>query len=103
MSHQIKSYLQNFQYFLKRVQFGINKGLELFLATTEIKKEVEINFDAIEVKIEVPITLEMKEDVKIIFITFAIKEKVEKLKDVEIIYKKISSNWGTKASTRIHN
>jgi hypothetical protein len=71
------------------------------LATTKIKKEVD--FDAREVKIEVPITLEIKEEIKIILITFAIKEEIEKLKDVDIVYKKIRSNWHTKANTRIHN
>jgi hypothetical protein len=95
--------LQKFQYFLKRVQFGINKGLEVNLATTKIKKEVEVDFDAREVKIEVLITLEIKEEIKIILITFAIKEAIEKFKVVEIVYRKIRSNWHTKANTRIHN
>jgi hypothetical protein len=73
------------------------------LATTKIKKEVEVDFDAKEVKIEVLATLEIKEEIKIILITFAIKEEVEKLKDVEIVLKKTRFNWHTKASTRIHN
>jgi hypothetical protein len=61
MSDQGESSLQEFQHFFKRLQFGINKGLNNNLITTEIKKAVEINPNAKDVKREVLITFEIKE------------------------------------------
>jgi hypothetical protein len=38
MSHQGESSLQEFQHFKKKIQFGINKGLDNNSITIEIKK-----------------------------------------------------------------
>jgi hypothetical protein len=60
MSHQGESSLQEFQYFLERLQFGVNKGLNNNLIP-KIKKAIEINPNARDVKGEVLITFEIKE------------------------------------------
>jgi hypothetical protein len=74
MSYHVGSFLQEFQCFLKRLQFGINKGLEIYLATTKIKKEVEIDYNAREVKIFFFATFEIKEEVEVVVITSEIKK-----------------------------
>jgi len=38
MSYQVGSLLHEFQCYSKRLQFGINKGLEIYLATIKFKK-----------------------------------------------------------------
>jgi hypothetical protein len=65
--------------FLKRLQFRINKGLEAYLVTIEITKEVEVvNFIARGVKKEIPTTLEIKEEVEKIPTTLEIKKGSKK-------------------------
>jgi len=78
MSHQGGSSLHEFQCFLGRLQYGINKGLDNKLVTIEIKKVIEVDPNAREVKKEVPTTFKIKEQVKKVFITFVVKEKVTK-------------------------
>ncbi len=85
MSHQLGSLLQEFQYFKKKLQSMINRGLETNLVTIEITKEIGVNFNAKEVKIEVLIRFEIKEKVEVVLITFAIKEEVDRFDEVEIV------------------
>jgi hypothetical protein len=59
-------------------------GLEIDLATIDIKKEIEINFNARDIKIEIPATFE----IKVVPITFVIKNEVEKLEEMEIMQEK---------------
>jgi hypothetical protein len=58
MSHQGESLLQEFQHFLERLQFRINKGLDNNLVTTKIKKAIELHPNARDVKNEVFITFD---------------------------------------------
>jgi len=76
MSHQGGSSLQKFQHFLKRLQFGINKGLDNNLITTKIKKAVEIDPNVRDVKKEVLTTFEIREKVGKIPIAFVVKKEV---------------------------
>jgi hypothetical protein len=64
MSHQGRSSLHEFQCFLERLQYGINKGLNNNLITIEIKKVIKVDLNAREVKKEVPTTFKIKEEVK---------------------------------------
>lgn len=64
----------NFNVFLERLQFGINKGLKIYLPTTQIKKEIELDYNAREVKIKVFATFEIKEEVEVVLITSEIKK-----------------------------
>jgi hypothetical protein len=82
MSHQGESLLQKFQFFLERLQFEINKGLNNNLITTEIKKVVEIHPNATDVKKKVLTVFEIKEKVEHIPITFVVKEEVEELEAI---------------------
>jgi hypothetical protein len=59
-------------------------GLEIDLATIDIKKETKTNFNASDIKIEIPTTFE----IKVILITFVIKDEVEKLEEMEIMQEK---------------
>ncbi len=88
MSHQVKILLQEFQFFLERLQYWIDMGLEINLVTIDIKKEIEIDFNAREVKIEIPITFDIKEEVEVVPITFVIKNKVEKLEKMKVMQEK---------------
>jgi len=61
MSQEIGNLLQKFENFLKRLQSGINKGLDGELVASKIK----------EVKVK------KEEEVKAIFLTFDTKKEVE--------------------------
>ncbi len=59
----MKIHCNNFNIFFKRLQYGINKGLDNNLIITKVKKAVKINHNARDVKKEVIITFEIKEKV----------------------------------------
>jgi hypothetical protein len=60
MSHQGESLLQEFQHFLERLQYGINKGLDNNLVTIDIKKAMEVHLNVKDVKKEVKLHLKLK-------------------------------------------
>jgi hypothetical protein len=74
MSYEVRSLLHEFQCFLERLQFGVNRGLEVYSAITKIKKEIKIDYNAREVKIKVFAKFEIKEQVYVVLITFEIKK-----------------------------
>jgi hypothetical protein len=74
MSYEVRSLLHEFQCFVERLQFGINKGLEIYLATTKIKKEIEIDYNAREVKIIFFATFEIKKEVEVVLILSKMKK-----------------------------
>jgi hypothetical protein len=59
-------------------------GLEIDLATIDMKKEIEIDFNAREIKIEILATFE----IKVVPITFVIKNEIKKLEEMEIMQEK---------------
>jgi len=82
MSHQGESLFQEFGHLFKRLQFGINKGLDNNFVTINIKKVVEVHLNVRDVKKEILITFEIKDKVKIVHIAFIVKEEVkESLKE----------------------
>jgi hypothetical protein len=70
MSYEAKSSLQKFESFIKRLQSGINKGLDGELVASKIK-EVEVKKEE-EVEV-VLLAFTIKEDVKTMIPTIAIK------------------------------
>jgi hypothetical protein len=92
MSHQGESLLQEFQHFLERLQYGINKGLDNNLVTIDIKKAMEVHLNVKDVKKKVLTTFEIKDKVKRVPIAFVIKEEVEEPEGIEIVQKKVNLN-----------
>jgi len=72
MSQEVRSLLHKFESFLKRLQKGINKGLDGELVASKIK-EVEVKRKE-KVKAILP-TFEIKEEVEIMIPPFVIKLK----------------------------
>ncbi len=74
MSHQGESSLQQFPHFLKRLQYGINKGLDNNLITIEIKNAFEIDHNARDLKKKILTTFEIREKIEKVPIAFVVKE-----------------------------
>ncbi len=76
--------MQEFQCFLKRLQYGIKYGIRNRFGYNWYQEGIEIDFNAREVKIEIPTTFE----IKVVLITFVIKNEIEKLEEMEIMQEK---------------
>jgi hypothetical protein len=85
MSRQGESLLQEFQHFLERLQFGINKGLNSNLVTITTKKIMEIHLNVRDVKKEVLTTFQIKDKIEIVPIAFVVKEEVEEPEGIKIM------------------
>jgi hypothetical protein len=79
-------------FFLERLQYGINKGLDNNLVTIEIKNVIEVNPNAMEVKKEIPTTFKITEEVKKVLITFVVKKEVKEFEEIKTMQTKTILN-----------
>jgi hypothetical protein len=92
MSHPSESSLQEFEHFIERLYFGINKRLDNNLITTKIKKVKEVNLNVRDMKKEVLTTFEIREKIEKNPIAFVVKEEVEELEIIRMVQKNVDFN-----------